>query len=28
MEKIEKLPPHQQNYLLKTIDGFLKGVAG
>jgi transcriptional regulator with XRE-family HTH domain len=28
MEKIEKLPPHQQNYLLKTIDGFLKGVTG
>ena len=28
MERIEKLPPHQQNYLLKTIDGFLKGVAG
>jgi transcriptional regulator with XRE-family HTH domain len=27
LEKIEKLPPHQQNYLLKTIDGFLKGVA-
>jgi transcriptional regulator with XRE-family HTH domain len=27
MEKIAKLPPHQQNYLLKTIDGFLKGVA-
>jgi transcriptional regulator with XRE-family HTH domain len=27
VEKIEKLPPHQQNYLLKTIDGFLKGVA-
>jgi transcriptional regulator with XRE-family HTH domain len=27
MEKIEKLPAHQQNYLLKTIDGFLKGVA-
>jgi transcriptional regulator with XRE-family HTH domain len=26
VEKIEKLPPHQQNYLLKTIDGFLKGV--
>jgi hypothetical protein len=26
MERIEKLPPHQQNYLLKTIDGFLKGV--
>lgn len=28
MERIAKLPPHQQNYLLKTIDGFLKGVAG
>jgi len=27
MEKIEKVPAHQQNYLLKTIDGFLKGVA-
>ena len=27
LEKIEKLPLHQQNYLLKTIDGFLKGVA-
>ena len=27
MEKIKKLPPHQQNYLLKTIDVFLKGVA-
>jgi transcriptional regulator with XRE-family HTH domain len=27
MEEIEKLPPHQQNYLLKTIDGFIKGVA-
>jgi transcriptional regulator with XRE-family HTH domain len=27
MEKIEKLPAHQQNYLLKTIDGFLKGVS-
>jgi transcriptional regulator with XRE-family HTH domain len=27
MEKIERLPTHQQNYLLKTIDGFLKGVA-
>jgi len=27
VEKIEKLPPHQQNYLLKTIDGFLKGVS-
>jgi transcriptional regulator with XRE-family HTH domain len=26
MERIEKLPPHQQNHLLKTIDGFLKGV--
>ena len=28
LEKIERLPPHQQNTLLKTIDGFLKGVAG
>lgn len=27
VEKIEKLPLHQQNYLLKTIDGFLKGVS-
>jgi transcriptional regulator with XRE-family HTH domain len=27
LEKIEKLPPHQQSTLLKTIDGFLKGVA-
>ena len=27
LEKIERLPPHQQNTLLKTIDGFLKGVA-
>jgi transcriptional regulator with XRE-family HTH domain len=27
MEKIEQLPPHQQNYLLKTIDGFLKGMS-
>jgi len=27
MEKIEKLPAHQQNYLLKTIDGFLKGMS-
>jgi hypothetical protein len=27
MEEIEKLPVHQQNHLLKTIDGFLKGVA-
>jgi transcriptional regulator with XRE-family HTH domain len=26
LEEIEKLPPHQQNYLLKTIDGFLKGA--
>jgi transcriptional regulator with XRE-family HTH domain len=26
MEKIESLPFHQQTYLLKTIDGFLKGV--
>jgi transcriptional regulator with XRE-family HTH domain len=28
LEKIERLPAHQQNTLLKTIDGFLKGVAG
>ena len=27
MEQIEKLPAHQQNHLLKTIDGFLKGVS-
>jgi hypothetical protein len=27
LEKIEKLPPHQQNTLLKTIDTFLKGAA-
>lgn len=27
MDKIEKLPPHLQNCLLKTIDGFLKGVS-
>lgn len=27
LEKIERLPAHQQNTLLKTIDGFLKGVA-
>ena len=27
LERIERLPPHQQNTLLKTIDGFLKGVA-
>jgi transcriptional regulator with XRE-family HTH domain len=26
MEKIERLPFHQQTHLLKTIDGFLKGV--
>ena len=26
MEKIEKLPPHQQSTLLKTIDTFLKGA--
>lgn len=26
MEKIESLPFHQQTHLLKTIDGFLKGV--
>jgi transcriptional regulator with XRE-family HTH domain len=28
LERIESLPQHQQNSLLKTIDGFLKGVAG
>ena len=28
LERIERLPLHQQNTLLKTIDGFLKGVAG
>jgi transcriptional regulator with XRE-family HTH domain len=27
LERIESLPQHQQNTLLKTIDGFLKGVA-
>jgi transcriptional regulator with XRE-family HTH domain len=27
LERIERLPLHQQNTLLKTIDGFLKGVA-
>lgn len=26
LERIERLPAHQQNTLLKTIDGFLKGV--
>ena len=26
VEEIEKLPPYQQNHLLKTIDGFLKGA--
>jgi hypothetical protein len=26
MERIDSLPLHQQNHLLKTIDGFLKGV--
>jgi hypothetical protein len=26
MAKIESLPFHQQTHLLKTIDGFLKGV--
>src|SRR5580658_6543236 len=26
MERIDSLPPHQQNHLLKTIDGFLKGA--
>ena len=27
LEKIEKLPAHQQNTLLKTIDTFLRGAA-
>jgi hypothetical protein len=27
LERIESLPQHQQYTLLKTIDGFLKGVA-
>lgn len=27
LERIESLPQHQQNTLLRTIDGFLKGVA-
>lgn len=27
LEKIEKLPPHQQSTLLKTIDTFLRGAA-
>jgi transcriptional regulator with XRE-family HTH domain len=27
LERIERLPQHQQNTLLRTIDGFLKGVA-
>jgi transcriptional regulator with XRE-family HTH domain len=26
LEEIEKLPQHQQNHLLKTIDGFLRGA--
>ena len=26
MERIDSLPLHQQNHLLKTIDGFLKGA--
>ena len=26
MERIDSLPLHEQNHLLKTIDGFLKGV--
>jgi transcriptional regulator with XRE-family HTH domain len=28
LEKIEKLPPHQQSTLLKTIDTFLRGATG
>lgn len=27
LEEIEKLPPHKQNYLLRTIDGFIKGAS-
>jgi hypothetical protein len=27
LERIERLPLYQQNTLLKTIDGFLKGIA-
>ena len=27
LEEIEKLPPHQQNTLLRTIDGFIKGTS-
>ena len=27
LEEIEKLPPHKQTYLLKTIDGFLRGAS-
>lgn len=26
LEQIEKLPARQQNYLLRTIDGFLRGT--
>ena len=26
LEQIEKLPARQQNYLLRTIDGFLRGA--
>jgi transcriptional regulator with XRE-family HTH domain len=28
LEQIEKLPARQQNYLLRTIDGFLRGAGG
>jgi len=27
LEQIEKLPARQQNYLLRTIDGFLRGAS-
>jgi transcriptional regulator with XRE-family HTH domain len=27
LEEIEKLPIHKQNYLLRTIDGFIKGAS-
>ena len=27
LEEIEKLPAHQQNHLLRTIDGFIRGAS-
>jgi transcriptional regulator with XRE-family HTH domain len=27
LEEIEKLPTHQQNHLLRTIDGFIRGAS-